>query len=155
MAIHLVRHAKAGSRSDWAQPDELRPLTAGGALQATAIADLLRDRPVKRILSSPLVRCVQTVQPLADALGLEVEQHPALSEEADPEDTWALIRELNGTEAVLCSHGNIVPEVVDRAVRAGAEIVGQETGNKKGSIWMLEIGEDGSVSSVRYTPPPA
>jgi 8-oxo-dGTP diphosphatase len=155
MALHLVRHAKAGSRSDWAQPDELRPLTAGGQLQADAIAELLRPRPVKRILSSRFVRCIQTVTPLADALGLEVEEHPALSEEADLDDTWALLAELAGTEAVLCSHGNVIPEVVERALRSGTHVVSDRQGNKKGSVWTLELDGDGTVTTAAYTPPPA
>ena len=154
MTIHLVRHAKAGSRSDWAQPDELRPLTPGGVAQASAIADRLRRRPVKRILSSPYVRCMQTVEPLAEALGLEIEQNHALGEDTEPEHTWALLRQLAGTEAVLCSHGNVIPDAVDRAVREGAKVVGRQTGNRKGSIWDLETDGDGAVTSVRYTPPP-
>ena len=84
MTLHLVRHAKAGYRSDWAQSDELRPLTAVGEAQALALADLLRHHPVKRILSSPYVRCMQTVKPLAKALGLEVEEHHALGEDSRP-----------------------------------------------------------------------
>jgi 8-oxo-dGTP diphosphatase len=155
MAIHLVRHAKAGSRSDWAQPDELRPLTPAGMVQAAAICALLRDRPVKRVLSSPYVRCVQTVEPLADALGLELEHHHALGEDTDPNHTWELLAELAGTEAVLCSHGNVIPDAVDRAVRSGAEVLGRMTGNRKGSVWTLETDEHGVVKTVRYTPPPA
>jgi len=153
MALHLVRHAKAGSRSEWSQPDELRPLTAAGIRQALALRDLLQDRPVKRILSSRFVRCLQTVEPLAETLGLEVEQHPALSEETDLDDTWALIAELAGTEAVLCSHGNVIPEIVDQALRSGARRIGHGGGDKKGSFWTLETDESGDVTSAAYTPP--
>jgi 8-oxo-(d)GTP phosphatase len=153
MTLHLVRHAKAGSRPDWSQPDELRPLTPAGFQQALAIRDLLKDRPVKRILSSPVVRCVQSMEPLAEALGLEVERHPALGEDTDPDDTWALLAELAGTEAVLCSHGNVIPPVVDRALRTGARLLGHGRGDKKGSIWTLETDESGAVITAAYTPP--
>src|SRR3984893_7464329 len=77
---YLVRHAKAGSRRDWEGPDECRPLTAAGRLQAAAIAERLRARPVTRLLSSPYLRCVQTLEPLAKELGLVVECDDDLAE---------------------------------------------------------------------------
>src|SRR3712207_2027478 len=131
MALHLVRHAKAGSRHEWTEPDELRPLSRNGARQAAAVCDALAAFPVKRILASRFVRCEQTVRPLAVQLGLEVEVHPALAEEASLTATWDLLEELAGTEAVLCTRGNIIPPVIDRLVGRGGVLLGDETGNKK------------------------
>jgi len=62
--MYLVRHAKAGSRSAWSGPDDLRPLTKTGRRQADALGDLLAERRVTRVVSSPSVRCRQTVEPL-------------------------------------------------------------------------------------------
>lgn len=152
MAIHLVRHAKAGSRHDWAQPDELRPLTEAGERQAAGLVELLADEGVKRILSSRYARCVQTVAPLADALGLEVERHEALAEEADPADVWELLNELGTTEAVLCTHGNIVEEVLEGLVRRGV-LPSRELASKKGSVWTLETNSRGRIRRARYTAP--
>lgn len=153
MALHIVRHAKAGSRADWAQPDELRPLTPAGRQQAAGLVAELVEHPIKRVLTSRFARCCQTVEPLALELGLDVEQHPALAEEADLDDTWALLEELAGTEAVLCTHGNVIPPVVDRALRRGATLAG-EHGNKKASVWTFELDPDGRITTARYTPPP-
>lgn len=153
MAIHLVRHAKAGSRHEWSQPDELRPLTGSGVRQATTLCDSLADLPVKRILTSRFLRCEQTVRPLAMHLGIDVELHPALSEEADVAETWELMEELAGTEAVLCTHGNIIPPVIDRLVGRGGVLLGDEVGNKKGSVWMVDVTPDGSFPSATYVPP--
>jgi 8-oxo-dGTP diphosphatase len=108
---------------------------------------------VKRILTSRFVRCQQTVRPLADKLGLDVELHAALSEEADIDSTWALLEELSGAEAVLCSHGNVIPPVIDRLVRRGGVLLGEATGNKKGSVWEVEVAANGTFPSATYVPP--
>lgn len=151
MAIHLVRHATAGSRPDWHQPDDLRPLTNGGLVQASTIAAALGHLPIERVLSSRYVRCTQTVQPLADALGLEVETHPALAEEASIEQTWSLFEEVAATAAdvVLCSHGNVIPPLLDRLRHRGVELVTDEWSCHKGSIWSVELAEGRIVRAVQ------
>lgn len=153
MSIHVVRHAKAGDRSVWDGPDELRPLSRNGAAQAVALVDLLGAAPVKRILTSRYRRCTQTVEPLAERLGLEVEEHPALAEESDVKATWALLKQLTGTEAVVCTHGNLVGPLLDRLHRRGVELVADRWTCKKGSVWTIEEGPDGTFVRARYTPP--
>lgn len=144
MALHLVRHGDAGTG-----PDEERPLTDGGRRQAGALTDHLAARPVMRVLSSRYARCVETVTPLAERLGLPVEHHDALAEEADVEDTWALLESLTGDEVVLCSHGNLISPILDRVLRRGAEIVAEEWTCRKGSVWRLE--PDGDQPFARAT----
>ena len=68
MTVYVVRHGKAGSRSGWTEPDDQRPLTKAGRRQAGALADMLAGDHVTRVLSSPYVRCRQTVEPLAERL---------------------------------------------------------------------------------------
>ena len=80
MSLLLVRHVDAVSRNDWPADDRLRPLTEKGFDQARALVDLLGGHRVEVILSSPAVRCVQSVEPLATALGLEVVEDPSLGE---------------------------------------------------------------------------
>ncbi|MDP9452035.1 MAG: histidine phosphatase family protein [Actinomycetota bacterium] len=155
MSVHIVRHAKAGDRSDWDGPDELRPLSRKGAGQADALAELLAGAPLKRILTSRYRRCVQTVEPLAERLGLDVETAPALAEEADVAATWALLEELAGTEAVVCTHGNLVGPLLDRLHRRGVELVTDRWTCKKASTWTVEVGPDGDFTRARYVPPPA
>jgi broad specificity phosphatase PhoE len=155
MALVLVRHAKAGSRSAWSQDDDIRPLTKSGQRQAEALAERHADEPIKRVLSSRFVRCLQTVGPLAERLGLEVEQHPALAEEADLRDTEALVEELAGVDAVLCTHGNVLGALVKRLRRRGVDLVGHrgDAGGGKGSAWRLEEGPDGAWIRATYEPP--
>ena len=67
VASYLVRHAKAGSRERWTAPDRDRPLTAAGRVQAAALTRLLQAT-TRVVSSSPYLRCVETVAPLAEAL---------------------------------------------------------------------------------------
>ena len=153
MAIHLVRHAKAGVRPGWRGDDEERPLTDAGRTQADVIADLLAGRGVRRVLTSRYLRCVQTVEPLAARLGVPVEHERALAEEADPHDAWRLVEDLaaKGEEAVLCSHGNIVSPILDRLHRRGLEVVATEWTCAKGSVWTIEVDDDGEPCRVVQT----
>src|SRR5205085_3956418 len=86
MTAYLVRHAKAGSRAKWTAPDDLRPLSKPGRRQADALADALGDTGITRIVSSPHVRCRQTVEPLAARCGVQVESSDALAEGASLAD---------------------------------------------------------------------
>ena len=80
MPVLLIRHGHAGNRKDWRGEDRLRPLTPKGYRQALALVKRVQPWPPARILSSPYVRCVQTVQPLGDELGLKVEEVEELAE---------------------------------------------------------------------------
>lgn len=133
MTLHLVRHAEAGPA-----PDEVRPLAEAGRRQAERIADLLTGAGVGRVLSSRYTRCRQTIEPLAARLGVAVEEHHALCEEADVEAAWALVESLAADDVVVCSHGNIISPLLDRVLRRGAEVVADEWSCRKGSVWRLE-----------------
>ena len=82
MTIYLIRHAKAGDRDTWRDDDRLRPLSGRGHRQARLLIDLLHDATVDRVLSSPYVRCMETVVPIAGVRGLPVEPVEALAEGA-------------------------------------------------------------------------
>jgi 8-oxo-dGTP diphosphatase len=154
MTVFLVRHADAKSRANWPHQDETRPLTRKGLAQAEGLVDLLRDRPIRRILSSPAVRCVETVAPLANKLGLEVDETDALHEGADASKAYGLVRRAvkEKGDTVLCTHGDLVPEVLRLANRDGMTI--DDTPRwAKGSTWALEV-EGHQLTRARYLPPP-
>jgi 8-oxo-dGTP pyrophosphatase MutT (NUDIX family) len=138
----LVRHGTAGNRKDWEGDDRLRPLDEKGRRQAEALADSLIHYPVKHVLSSPYLRCTQTVKPLAKWLGLPVLEVEQLAEGASIEEVEGLIDGLDGGLAVLCSHGDVVEQ-----------IVGTEAPNRKGGFWLVKKVDNG-VEPMRYVPPP-
>ena len=150
--LYLVRHAKAGDRERWTEDDRLRPLTAKGRRQGEDLVTLFQDRAVDRVLSSPAVRCVQTVRPLALARRLPVEETDLLAEGAQLGPAMSLLRDLPGA-AVLCGHGDLIPAVVEHLVERGLEM-NDPPAWKKGSVWALE--RDGGLFTVaRYLPAPA
>ena len=154
MSVFLVRHAKAGSRSEWDGPDELRPISKKGRRQADALVPLLRHEHVKRIVTSPYLRCVETVEPLAAALGLEVERHDALAEGAPVAASIALFDEVAGDNGVLCSHGDVIPAVLERLQRRDGLAVPAAFPFAKGSVWVVD-GTAPPFVHARYVPPPA
>jgi 8-oxo-dGTP diphosphatase len=153
--FHLIRHAHAGNREDWTGDDARRPLSDKGWRQARALVDAIpRDPALRRLLSSPAVRCVQTVEPLAEVHGLRVETADRLREGADPHATLELIVEelARGGAVAGSTHGDVVPGVLDLLRSAGVEIEGEPTW-PKASTWTLE-GDGGGVVRARYLPPP-
>jgi broad specificity phosphatase PhoE len=108
MTIVLVRHARAGKAKEWQGDDRLRPLDERGRAQAEALVDLLRDSGPTTILSSGALRCVQTVEPLATALGLEVEGTEELAEGAGADDVLRLVSGLPDDVVLLCTHGDVI-----------------------------------------------
>jgi phosphohistidine phosphatase SixA len=113
MPLLLVRHALAGDRATWAGDDRERPLDERGVRQAQALVEALARYPVTTILTSPAVRCVQTVEPLARSRGLPLERRPELGEDQQDEAGAALVRSLAGRDVVVCGHGGLeqtIPE---------------------------------------------
>lgn len=157
MPVILVRHAVALSRRSWVGDDADRPLDDRGRRQAEALhGSTLAPFAIDRVLSSPALRCVATVAPTASANDLAVEQEDDLFEGHGP-DAIALVRNLlrgGGDEAVvLCSHGDVIPEVLVALERVGTDL-GTDRRCQKGSAWVLERGPEETVSA-RYLPPPA
>ena len=150
--LYVIRHAKAGVRSLWEGPDEARPLTRRGRKQAGRLVERFRGLELGRVLSSPYVRCVQTVEPLAADRDLALEPAPVLAEGAAVEDTLELIASLDGRPTALCGHGREIRAMIDRVRDSGATIDG--TGIAKGSVWVLDR-ESGRVLSAHYLPAPA
>jgi 8-oxo-dGTP diphosphatase len=151
--IYVVRHAKAGVRELWKGPDEERPLTRRGHRQADRLVERFEGLELERIVSSPFLRCTQTVEPLARSRGREVQIADELAEGADPERTIEFIRRLEPVPTVLCGHGGEIDALVQAFEADGAKVEGSR-GLAKGSVWVLER-EDGRVVSARYLPAPA
>lgn len=141
MSILLVRHATAAKRTRWEGDDRLRPLDERGLKQAAELPAALRQYEPVHIYSSPSLRCRQTVEPLAEELGLRIQEASALAEGTDASATLALARELGERDAVFCTHGDVVEA-----------LLGEES--EKGSTWVLEL-VGGDIIRRAYLPPAA
>jgi len=151
--VHLVRHAKAKNRAGWTEPDELRPLTKRGRREAMALGERLRDEGVARLVASPFLRCVQTLEPLAEMLDLPIETTDVLAEGAEGGRALELLLSLGRAESVAaCTHGDVVADVVHTASSAGVTM-DRPFDAPVASTWVLEI-DDGRVVGSSFVERP-
>lgn len=151
MAIFIVRHAKAGKRSEWHDSDEKRPLSAVGWKQAEIVAEQLAKFKVTNLISSPATRCVQTLEPLARSSKLKVETDKRLFEHGDVKEMLTIAEEVADL-SVLSSHGDMIPELIKALERRGMKIESKPDW-RKASVWVIERSNNGFKSAVAWPPP--
>jgi 8-oxo-dGTP diphosphatase len=139
--IFLVRHARAGDRDEWTGDDRVRPLDRKGRRQADALVAPLAGYPLTRLVSSPYVRCVKTLEPLAARLKIPIEPDEALAEGASAAEGLLLLSRLGPGPVVVCTHGDVMEA-----------LVGEGEPKKKGSTWLLAR-QDRGIRRLRYWPP--
>ncbi|MGI8417780.1 MAG: NUDIX hydrolase [Nakamurella sp.] len=158
--VVLVRHAKAGHRESFEGNDEGRPLDGKGRKQSQALQKLLQPFAPIRIVSAPVTRCRQTVQPLAKALGLSVERESLLGEEIYRDDPAAARRRLaelaelaDGLGAVIaCSQGGVIPGVI-KSLASRSDITVPDVGTPKAAYWVLSFDGNRLVQADSYPAP--
>ena len=138
--IVLLRHALAGHK--WANPlaDVGRGLDRAGRDTAATLPGALLEHLVPRaLLSSPYIRCTETLGPVADLLALQVETRVELLPDADLTDAVRLL--LDAVEgAVLCTHGELITRVL-----GGLDC-------EKGAFWVIAR-RDEALEPLLYVPP--
>lgn len=165
--VLLVRHAKAGSRSSWTGDDDQRPLSGTGHTQADRLAGFLPRFGPDRLAAAPPLRCVQTIEPLAEKTGLgglDGRPGPSVEPLLGERDYWerpdagvARFRELAARPGVtlVCSQGGVIPDVVARLLdEADAGTAGVPS--HKASTWVLGFDDAGALLfGDYYRRPPA
>ena len=150
--FYVIRHAKAGSRSNWPEDDRLRPLGKKGFKQAEALVAVLEPFPITAVFSSPFLRCVQTVEPLARVRKLPVKQTSMLAEGHGLAGAMQVMGHPELDHAVLSTHGDIVWELVEELVTQ--RVIKPGTGGfDKGSTWVVDL-EECSFTRARFIPAP-
>jgi len=165
LPLILVRHASAGRKADWPGDDEARPLDAQGTADARVLAGLLGCfAPAARVISSPALRCTETVRPFAAGFGGTVEAEACLtpygrsalfSSRTDQAD--ALGRLLSDLVAdrrpvVLCLHRENLPDVLTGVCAAlGAQAaVPADPSLPKGGFWVAHAAAGELAALDRY-----
>ncbi len=152
MPLLLVRHALAKARKDWSGDDLLRPLTGHGARQAESLVAVAEGlATVSRVICSPYLRCQQTLAPLASHRGIPLEVDEALAE-GQRSAAVQLVRQLAGQDVALCTHGDVIVEVLVSLADEDHVDLGPNPKQAKGSVWAL-AGAEGRFSSATYTAP--
>ncbi len=81
MILYCIRHGESSYNAQGRiQGQSDVPLSETGRRQGQALAAALADLPIEAIYASPLRRAMQTAQPIADPLKLEVLTDPRLME---------------------------------------------------------------------------
>ncbi len=148
--IHVVRHAHAGNPAAWQNDDDLRPLSDRGCGQAVRLVAALGTARPAVIYSSPSLRCVATVLPLARAHRLPI---ATLDELYEGGTATGMLERLarDGSPALACTHGDVMEDLLRLIVATGIGMPSLTA--EKGSTVSIEL-EDGRVTSARYAPPP-
>lgn len=151
----LMRHAKAGKRSEWKGDDRLRPLDKIGRRHAREVVPVLETFRPQRILAADRVRCEQTIAPLAAHLRLPVKPAPEFSDEAQDADPMRTLQSalaltrLPGS-TVVCSQGSAIPGLLYEW-----DVPSTDYPSRKGSIWVLSVLEERVVAADYYPHPNA
>jgi broad specificity phosphatase PhoE len=157
MLVLLVRHGHAGTKRQWRGDDGFRPLDAEGYAQAMALRRVLVPFQPARIVSSPYLRCIESITPLAETLGATIERTQDLVPDAGAAAT-TLARTI-GVEGpgsiVLCTHGEVIGDMQALMASEGdaPSGFGPDSLREKGSVWVLER-QDGQFVRADYLPPP-
>jgi 8-oxo-(d)GTP phosphatase len=150
----LVRHAHARARKDWTGDELARPLTNQGQRQAQGLVSVVsRFGGPSLVVSSPSLRCLQTVAPLAARFEIGVEQDPSVAE-GESVKAVNLVRHLasQGTTPVVCTHGDVIVEILVALADEDRVDLGPRPKQAKGSVWALEA-IDGRFVSAQYFAP--
>lgn len=155
--VLYIRHGKAMDRDSWGQDDALRPLARKGNKQAKALRRELEGYRVQAVASADPVRCVSTVEPLANSLDLEVLTDPNLGDAAvehSPRTVMeALVKASSSPVSVVGSQGVVIPAVLTGLSKdAGFEI--EDLRVKKSSVWVLHFGADDTLLGADYLASP-
>lgn len=160
MTLHAIRHAAAGHRDDSDPNDLARPLTRRGTAQATALVERFAGVRIEAIVSSPAPRCRQTVAPIAASHQLDIVESPLLLEGTSPSKVLSLVESWGATlsdpeagDIVMCSHGDVIPDLIRAMQRRGMTVQGS-CGWEKASTWSLDGWDGTSFRTAGYTPPP-
>ena len=158
--VIVVRHSAARPRDAWPRPDAERPLVAAGRRQAVAVGALLHCWRPDYLLSSPWLRCLETLAPYAQEFGLRVRTKGGLTESGyrrNPDRARRHLERLiqRGKSAALCTHRPVLLGLlaaVAAAQRHGAGPVAPTSrGLAPGEILVIHVVHGAAGGSIVAT----
>ena len=158
MRIILVRHGQAEAKRSRGASDRSRRLVARGRRQAEGLGKVIGVGRPTRVISSPALRCMETVQPLADRRKVALELSEQLATDAGVAATQ-LCRQLlqsepDGSVIVLCTHREVLVDLLPRLSKEYGRKLGHRPPGAKGGAWILRF-RAGKLVKVDYRPPAA
>lgn len=153
--VVLLRHCEA---EQWREGDDLlRPLTDVGSARAgrlVAVAAALRP---DALMSSPALRCRDTLGPASVLLRRELVEEPLLGEAGrDRDKVGAMLEERAraGESVLVCTHAPVVMALLERFATHRPQLLPRPARLDAGGAWNVEFTPTG-VIGMSYLPPPA
>lgn len=144
----LMSHAHAAGHTEVDALDSFRALSPVGWTQAEGLsAELCGVVDLRCLLSSPSLRCRQTLVPLAQTLGLDIDPVPELSRSAGVDGVLRLLCSETAHGAVLCTHPEMVAGALRRLRRDGVAL-GLSITTTAGSAWLIDERSDVTAASA-------
>ncbi|MDW3216339.1 MAG: phosphoglycerate mutase family protein [Ilumatobacteraceae bacterium] len=150
--LYVVRHAKAGERRLWTDDDLQRPLSKKGWKQSELVGKRIAKLGPTKLVSSPYVRCIQTLEPLGAMTDTKVKVDQRLCEDEPFEPVLELLRELPGG-SVLSTHGDMIPATMQALGRRGMKM-NTPPDWRKAAVWVLKRNKKGDIVHATVWPPP-
>jgi phosphohistidine phosphatase SixA len=123
--------------------DRFRRLDEAGRHVARQLVWAFADREIARIVSSPLIRCVESVVPIAESRGLPVEQAWELAPDVPVDDVITLLVDLPDT-SLVCTHREVFEK-----------LLGWDVTCEKGGAWVIQRSGNDVVPLLYLEPPVA
>ncbi|GLY89221.1 NUDIX hydrolase [Actinoallomurus iriomotensis] len=151
----VLRHTSAGDKREWDGDDVLRPLDERGRAEAAALAETLAGYGQTRVFSSATARCMETVLPYAARMSADIRTDWAFSvgtPMAASKEAGGRFAQIigEGAAALVCTHGELVPELIERACETLGAPVPEDPRLPKGGFWVLHVARDALVSAERH-----
>ncbi|WP_364278502.1 histidine phosphatase family protein [Peribacillus frigoritolerans] len=125
--IYVVRHCEAQS-----QPSEAQ-LTKKGLKQAIYLSEFFSNTKIDRIISSPFLRAIQSVEPISEKINLKIEIDERLSERTlsttDLPDWFEKLKATFNDMELKFEGGESSQEAMNRIVNVVDEVFKSETEN--------------------------
>ncbi len=149
--VLIVRHGTAGSKSRYKGDDRKRPLDKRGRAQAESLVGQLLAFGASELYAADRVRCHQTLEPLAEELGVTIHNEPALTEEAYSDNRKTArhrvleIASAGGTP-VICTQGKVIPDLIAWWCERD-KVRPDKSRNRKGSTWVMSMADGNLVAA--------
>ncbi len=147
----IVRHGTAGSKSRYKGDDRKRPLDKRGRAQAESLVGQLLAFGASELYAADRVRCHQTLEPLAEELGVTIHNEPALTEEAYSDNRKTARHRIleiasSGGTPVICTQGKVIPDLIAWWCERD-KVRPDKSRNRKGSTWVMSMADGNLVAA--------
>jgi len=149
--VLIVRHGTAGSKSRYKGDDRKRPLDKRGRAQAESLVGQLLAFGASELYAADRVRCHQTLEPLAEELGVTIHNEPALTEEAYSDNRKTARHRIleiasSGGTPVICTQGKVIPDLIAWWCERD-KVRPDKSRNRKGSTWVMSMADGNLVAA--------